>query len=158
MKLVTPLFLLALLPSPAQAFQSIFVVRHAEKLDSSRDPELSPKGKTRAESLSKSLRNSGISAIFTTEYKRTRLTAAPLAETLKIKPTATNDMAKTLQALKSDQSEKSALVVGHSNTVPEVLKGLGSDLKVEISESEFDRLYIVTPQKNSKPIVSLIHY
>lgn len=158
MKLLTPFFLLALLPAPAYAFQSIYVVRHAEKLDSSRDPELSPQGKIRAESLSKALRDSGIAAIFTSEYKRTMLTAAPLAESLKIKATATNDMAKTLQTLKADTSEKAALVVGHSNTVPEILKGLGSDVKVEIAESEFDRLYIVTPQKSGKPSVSLIHY
>lgn len=153
------ILLFGLLSGPALAFQSIYVIRHAEKADSKdKDPELSAEGKARAESLSKLLRDSDISAIFTTEYKRTVLTAAPLAQALKIKAQPMNDLDKTLKALKDDSSSKAALVVGHSNTVPDILKAFGSDLKVELSDKDYDRLYIVSPQKNAKPIVNLIRY
>lgn len=158
MKRLAPLVLLALSPCQGLAFQSVYVIRHAEKLDASRDPELSPQGKARAHTLAKTLRESGITKIFTSEYKRTIQTAAPLAEALKLKLVSTNDIAKTLKALKDDTSQDSALVIGHSNTVPELIKGLGSELKVEIAESQFDRMYIVNPQKGAKPTVSLIHY
>jgi phosphohistidine phosphatase SixA len=142
----------------AYAFQSIYIVRHAEKKDASKDPELSEQGQARAKNLAKMLHDSDIGAIFTSEYLRTQKTAAPLADDLKIKPSATNDSDKLVKLLKDDTSSKSALVVGHSNTVPDLLKAFGSDQKVEIGENEFDRLYIVTPQKNAKPIVNLIRY
>ncbi|RYZ50731.1 MAG: hypothetical protein EOP07_22465 [Proteobacteria bacterium] len=141
----------------AFAFQSIYIVRHAEKLDDSKDPELSEAGKARAQNLAKALRDGDIGAIYTTEYLRTVKTAAPLAEAAKIKPTAINDTQKLIKALKEDKSSKSALVVGHSNTVPEILKAFGSSQKVEIGETEFDRLYILTPGK-AKPVVNLIRY
>jgi phosphohistidine phosphatase SixA len=141
----------------AFAFQSIYIVRHAEKLDDSKDPELSEAGKARAQTLAKALRDANIGAIYTSEYLRTIKTAAPFAEATKIKPTAINDSAKLIKALKEDKSSKSALVVGHSNTVPDVLKAFGSSDKVEIGETEFDRLYILTPGKG-KPVVNLIRY
>jgi phosphohistidine phosphatase SixA len=142
----------------AYAFQSIYIVRHAEKKDASKDPELSEQGQARAANLAKILRDSDIGAIFTSEYLRTQKTAAPLADALKIKATALNDSAKLIKALKDDTSSKSALVVGHSNTVPDLLKAFGSDQKIEIGENEFDRLYILTPQKSGKPVINLIRY
>ena len=142
----------------AYAFQSIYIVRHAEKKDASKDPELSEQGQTRAASLAKALHDSDIGAIFTSEYLRTQKTAAPLADALKIKATAIADSAKLIKTLKDDTSSKSALVVGHSNTVPELLKALGSDQKIDLGENEFDRLYILTPQKSGKPIINLIRY
>jgi phosphohistidine phosphatase SixA len=141
----------------AFAFQSIYIVRHAEKLDSSKDPELSEAGKARAQNLAKILRDGNVGAIFTSEYLRTIKTAAPMAEAANLKPTATNDSAKLIKMLKEDKTDKSALVVGHSNTVPEILKAFGSSQNVEIGEAEFDRLYILTPGK-SKPVVNLIRY
>lgn len=142
----------------AYSFQSIYIVRHAEKRDASKDPDLSEQGQARAANLAKILRDSDIGAIFTSEYIRTQKTAAPLADALKIKATAVADSAKLIQTLKNDRSSKSALVVGHSNTVPDLLKAFGSDQKIELGENEYDRLYILTPQKNEKPVINLIRY
>lgn len=150
--------LITLAPSELFAFQSIYLVRHAEKLDLGKDPDLSPEGKTRAANLARMLKDSKISAIYTSEYKRTINTGAPAAEALKIKPVSINDTSKIIKALKDDKTDNTALVVGHSNTVPDILKAFGSDSKVEIGEKEFDRLYIITPQSNAKPIVHLIRY
>ncbi len=66
------------LSQSAYAFQSIYIVRHAEKRDaSSKDPELSVEGQARAANLAKALRDSEITAIYTSEYLRTQKTAPP---------------------------------------------------------------------------------
>ncbi len=160
MKLIPSALLLASLFSvkPAFAFQSIFIVRHAEKKDSSKDPELSSAGAARANRLAQALQGSDISAIFTSEYKRTQQTAAPLAAALKIKPTASNDVAKIVKILKDDTSSKNALVVGHGNTIPEIVKAFGNEQKIDIQESDYDRLYILTPQKDGKAVLNMVRY
>jgi broad specificity phosphatase PhoE len=72
-------FLLAsALLSTATAQSTIFVVRHAEKADATKDPDLSEAGRARAEALAKALRDAKIAAIYATEFKRTQQTAAPL--------------------------------------------------------------------------------
>ena len=78
-------FLLAsALLSTARAQSTIFVVRHAEKADATKDPDLSEAGRARAEGLAKALRDANIAAIYATEFKRTQQTAAPLAKALGI--------------------------------------------------------------------------
>ena len=62
----------------------MFLVRHAERADAGmaaakmagRDPDLSDAGKARANALAAMLKDARITAIFTTEYKRTRQTGA----------------------------------------------------------------------------------
>ena len=81
-----------------------------------------------------------------------------IEEALKIKPTVVTDSAKLVKALQDDTSSKTALVVGHSNTLPDILKAFGSVQKIEVGENEYDRLYILTPQKKAKPIINLIRY
>ncbi|MBC7658708.1 MAG: histidine phosphatase family protein [Chitinophagaceae bacterium] len=145
---------------PLFGFQSIYIVRHAEKLGNTTDPELSTAGQARATSLARILHDSDVGAIFTSEYVRTQKTAVPLAEALKLNPIAIASTKSDvlIQTLKNDTSLKTALVVGHSNTLPEIFKAFGSDQKVEVGENEYDRLYILTPQKSGKPIVNLIRY
>jgi broad specificity phosphatase PhoE len=148
----------------ALAQGTIFVVRHAERADTSTgapatmatDPDLSDTGHARAASLASMLKDARISAIFVTEYKRTQQTAAPLAKALGITPTvfAANDMAELMARLK--KSDGSALVVGHSNTVPDVIAALGVAAPVAVGDAEFDNLFIVTSQ--SPPRVIQLRY
>ena len=63
----------------ATAQQMVYVVRHGEKLDDSKDPVLSPAGEARAVRLANMLASSGVKAIYTTQYRRTVLLAAPTA-------------------------------------------------------------------------------
>jgi phosphohistidine phosphatase SixA len=70
--------------SPTAA-TTIVVVRHAEKsMDHPTDPSLSEAGRERARALAAALQGTGVSAIYTTQYKRTRETAQPLADELGI--------------------------------------------------------------------------
>jgi broad specificity phosphatase PhoE len=132
---------------------TIFLVRHAERADTSAgkpavagsDPSLSDAGHSRARSLATMLRDAGIRAVFVTEYKRTQETAAPLAAAIGVTPIVMTS--KDLEGLlaKLEGATGNVLVVGHSNSVPEVIKGLGVTTPVTIADTEFDHLFIVTP-------------
>lgn len=134
----------------ANATPVIFIVRHAEKAATSgNDPELSPAGHKRAEALSRILKDAGLTAIFTTEFKRTQETAAPTAAETQISPTvvAARDAAALMMKLRA--VEGNALVVGHGNTIPDLLKSLGV-ASVNIPDDDYSELVVVslgdTPQ------------
>jgi broad specificity phosphatase PhoE len=155
------LVLSGLVVRPASAASSqittIVVLRHAEKAtDDPNDPTLSPAGQERAQDLAKALDGAGISAVYVTEFRRTQLTAAPTAQrfglTPEIRPAASQDTiayAKALAArILSKNAGKSVLVVGHSNTVPAIVKALTGRVVAEIADTEFDRLYVVEVPKS----------
>lgn len=110
----------------AAAQRAIFLVRHAEKVDESRDPPLSTAGQARAQRLAELLARAGLSAVFTSEYRRTAETARPLATALKLVPQVVPaaDRAALISKLRA-RSTETVLVVGHSDTLPLVLKDLG---------------------------------
>ena len=130
--------------APTQASVVVFLVRHAEKVDDSRDPALSEAGRARAELLADVLRDAGITVIWSTDYQRTRGTAEPLARRLGIEirsynPSALELFARQLRALPGRH-----LVVGHSNTTPDLARALGGDPRGAIDDAEYDRLYAIT--------------
>lgn len=128
---------------------TLILLRHAEKVDDSRDPELSKIGLERAKQLEILMRDTAIQQIHSSDFKRTRDTVAPLAEKRNIE-VAKYDPRK-LQAFAENLKTKSGvhLIVGHSNTTPELVELLGGAPGEAIDEaSEFDRLYILTvPEK-----------
>jgi|SRR5687767_1527385 len=148
----------------ASAQTSIFVVRHAERADAAAgaapmmatDPDLSDIGKARAESLAAALKDAGITAIYTTEYKRTKQTGEPLAKALGIQvtPVPAKEMPALLEKLKSGTGN--ALVIGHSNTVGEVIAGLGVVEPVKLTDKDYDNLFIVV--RGEKPTLVRLHF
>ena len=143
--------LMAAAATPLFAQPPVFVVRHAERADAGTrgsammadDPDLSGAGKLRAEALARALRDAGVTAIFTTELRRTRQTAAPLATARGVTPQTlpAKDVAGLVARLKT--STGPTLVVGHSNTIPDILKGLGVPDPVTVGEHDFDHLFVV---------------
>src|SRR3954469_25882702 len=153
--------LLAASAAAASAQATIFFVRHAERADSgsggmASDPSLSEAGRARAESLAAMLKDTKLTAIFTTEFKRTQETAAPAATAQHV--TATTVKADQTAALvaKLKAAKGAVLVVGHSNTVPEGRTALGVKPAVTIADTEFDNLFIVTT--GAKPTVVRLRY
>lgn len=142
----------------------VFLVRHAERADAGMaaakmagaDPELSDAGKARAASLAALLKDAKITAIFTTEYKRTRDTAQPLAAATGIASTAVVSKDATSLIDKVKASAGNVLVVGHSNTLPEIIKALGIGEPVSIAEDQFDNLFVVV--RGPKPALLRLHY
>lgn len=122
----------------------VFLVRHAEKVDSSRDPELSAAGKRRAELLAETLRDAGISHVLSSDFIRTRDTAAPLAARLglEVELYDPDDLEALVTQIESLGGRY--LVVGHSDTTPASVGLLGGDPHGEIDGwTEYDRLYIL---------------
>lgn len=123
----------------------VFLVRHAEKVDSSRDAALSAAGRERAQLLASMLRDSGLEAVHSTDYLRTRDTAGPTAalQGLEVELYDASDLAGFLAGVRAEGGRH--LVVGHSNTTPAAVQLLGGDPGPPIDEAdEYDRLYLVT--------------
>ena len=138
----------------------IFLVRHAERAAISghvpSDTGLSAAGRRRAEALSATLKDAQITAIYTTGYKRTKETAAPLAQSLGIRPEVipADDIRSLLGNLKAARGN--VLVVGHSNTLPQIISALGISSRVTVAESDYDNLFLVVLGKEPKLI--RLHY
>lgn len=129
---------------------TLYLVRHAEKeAGDAADPSLSEAGKARANRLAILLKDKGISDIWSSDYQRTRSTVAPLAADLGLKVKIYN--ARDLDTLVSELEERkrSALVVGHSNTTPELASLLCACQVTEMDHAEYDRLLIVSVQNDT---------
>jgi broad specificity phosphatase PhoE len=136
----------------AETSTTIILVRHAEKAAEPKDdPPLLTLGEARAAALVDAVRGAGITAIYSTPYKRTQATARPVSEHLGI-PVTTFD-AKAGAKSYGDQYAAEllarnrglvVLVVGHSNTIPSILQGLGIPNAPAIRDEEYDNLFIVT--------------
>ena len=143
---------------------TVFLIRHAEREDEPRqDPPLKREGVARSQELARLLSGAGIKAIFTSQFTRTKQTAEPLATKLGLTVTSftlkSNPSNPRLIAAESTQevtgkilerSGESVLVIGHSNSIPDVIKMLGGDTVPTIDERKFDDLFIVTVYAKGK--------
>lgn len=136
---------------------TIILFRHAEKLDSSRDPDLSPVGVERSNTLFHMLKDLEITAIYSTSYKRTMQTVQPLADSLElpVNPYDPRDLAGFAEILK--ETTGVVLVSGHSNTTPTLTSLiLGSEVS-KINEDEYDNLFIIT-SASTRPVLTKLRY
>lgn len=139
-------------PAPAASATVVVVVRHAEKaVDDPRDPTLTEAGTARALALARRLESAGLDAAFATQYRRTQLTAAPAAAqagiAVQVRPADAGnaasyaaDLARDLRALPSGST---ALVVGHSNTVPGIVAAISGLPVAGMPETEYDRYVVI---------------
>jgi broad specificity phosphatase PhoE len=149
-------FLVGLALSSSFSQSTVFIVRHAEKIDDSKDAELSEAGRARAEVLANMLRDSKIDAIYTTKFKRTQQTAAPLAKALGLTVATLPAANQAALVAKLRASTANSLVVGHGNTIPEIIKALGISEPVNIFETDYDNLFLVV--LGEKPPLIHLHY
>jgi phosphohistidine phosphatase SixA len=148
-------------PGPAaEPPRTVILVRHAERPGGmSTDEGISEIGRCRAQALARVLADAGVRRIYTSEVSRTQQTAEPLAARLNIRPDVVpaKETARLVSRLKSDKPGGVALVVGHSNTVPDIIKQLGAGTVPPIADDEFDRLFVVTLPRGAPGVVTL-HY
>ena len=131
-------------PATAQN-KTIILVRHAEKVDASQDPELSAEGKQRAERLARVIKKYKPGAIYSTDFKRTRGTAAPMAERRHLK-VETYDPKKPDELISSMMKSKTKrfLIVGHSNTIPGLANLLGKkEVFKNLDDPEYGVIWVV---------------
>ena len=134
---------------------TVIAVRHAEKADDDpRDPSLTEAGGERAKDLAELLGAAGITHVFTTPYRRTTATVAPLAEALGLDVIeySPRSMADFLERLRGLPAGSVAVVSGHSNTTPGLVLALGGDISEletvqgapSLGHEEYDRLFVLT--------------
>src|SRR5438034_6963796 len=157
MKALAVFLLVFVSVSTASAQPVVVIVRHAEKaVIGGNDPDLSSAGRARADALARTLKDSGITAIFISEFKRTQETAAPTATLIHVTPTvvAAKDTAALIAKL--HQLNGNALVVGHGDTIPNIIKALGINIPIDIPDPDYSELLIVI--LGDKPQLFRLHY
>jgi broad specificity phosphatase PhoE len=150
-----------LLACGVQAQQSIILVRHAELGDASgvaaKAVPLSSEGQARAERLAQMLERSHVTAVYATDFERTRATAAPAAKLLKhdVMVLSQDDPREFVERIRKDHANDVVLVVGHSDTVPGIIKALGVREDARFDKQDFGNLFIVTPGGAEATLVRL---
>ena len=135
--LLGPVFLISGEPT------MVYLVRHAEKVDDSRDPDLSQEGRLRAEALTAFLEKVSLDAVYATQFKRTQQTVAPLSKAtgLKIQQHDARD-SKGFAEMVRGMPGKTVIAAGHSNTVPAIIGALGGP-QLTIDDKDYDNLFLV---------------
>ena len=115
----------------------VFLVRHAEKMSASQESDLTPAGSTRAQELARVLADAEIDQVHSTDFLRTKNTALPIAERLgkQIALYDPSDLKGFAARLIKNGGRN--LVVGHSNTTPEMVRLLGGDPGARFSDLGF---------------------
>ena len=124
---------------------TLYLVRHAEKqANKGKDPDLTEAGNYRSEQLAKWLRDKGIRKIWSSDYQRTRNTAGPLVSKLGLKLSLYDP--RDLPALANEllENRENVLIVGHSNTTPDLTRLLCQCDISDMDESEYDHLFVVS--------------
>lgn len=154
---------------PADAARAILLVRHADRLDDSADSPLSQAGHERAERLASLLKDTGITAIYTTTARRTIETAAPLARALGITPVAVSreKTEEMLDRLPRHGGDEIVLIVAHSGSlrgaesgmsIPRLLERFGYRPQVRIERMEYDSIFVIFPREQGAPAVLRLRY
>ncbi len=140
---------------------TFYLIRHAEKDRSdpeALDPELNQKGLGRAMHWAEIVNEVPLDAIYTTDYERTSMTAAPTAVKQDITVQYYDPQTIDIERFKQDNQGKNVLVVGHSNTTPEMVnKLIGEERYPPMDDSDNGSLFIVTLFGN-RPAVSRLHF
>jgi broad specificity phosphatase PhoE len=143
----------------------IVFVRHAERADGGAgagamtspapaDPLLSAAGQARAARLAGMLTDAGIKGIYATEFHRTQDTGKPLAAKLGIpvQSIPANDTAALVAAIRKDHAKDVVLVIGHSNTVPVLIKAFGGPA-ITMRDDEYDAMYVLQPATGAWTVI-----
>ena len=137
----------------------VYLVRHAEKaIDETDDPPLALAGQIRVQVLRQLLADSDLTHVHTTDWKRTRETARPIAKDVGVEPSIydAGDMAGFAATLRATPGHH--LVVGHSNTTPMLVETLGGDPSTPIHDLEYDRLYVVVIPPGLPPVTTILRF
>lgn len=148
----------------ADGTQIVVLVRHAEKAEAPADDvALSRAGLDRAQALVHVLASAGVDGIVTTQFRRTRETAAPVAARMGLTPVvvraggdAAAHAAATAEAVR--RAGTTVLVVGHSNTVPAIIEALGGPHLAELCESEYANLFVLALTPGQTPRLTHARY
>ena len=158
--LILLLFILSIAGTGFAQDKTVILVRHAEKVDDSRDPELSDAGKQRAERLAKVVKKYRPGAVYSTDFKRTRDTVAAIAARrhLQVQTYDARKPADLVDAMMKSKTKR-FLVSGHSNTIPGLANLLGKkELFKNLDDSEYGAIWIVRIKNGQVKKTEIIPY
>lgn len=141
---------------------SVILVRHAEKAAvAGDDPPISELGHERGRALANALIASPPTAIVVSSRIRTAETAGDIAKATGVTPQLISldgggaaHIAAVAAAVR--QAHGVVLVVGHSNTIPAVIKALGGPTLPDICDATYSLLFVLTPSRDNKPATLVI--
>lgn len=148
-------------PPTATDTATFIVVRHAEKVDASRDPDLSAAGQARARALAARLGALPLAAAYATEFKRTGQTLGPTAQAGGLAMTAyaaAEPAAAFAARLRAEHPRGTVLVAGHSNTVPDIVAALCRCAVAPMPDHEYDRLSTIRIGADGQPRLLVERY
>ncbi|MEO1053820.1 MAG: phosphoglycerate mutase family protein [Bacteroidota bacterium] len=144
-----------------QSMTTFILVRHAEKADDgTKDPSLTEKGLQRAQDLKYTLSDMDIDLIYSSDYKRTMLTAKPIADSRNL--TISNYKPfqwAFIDELLEQQKGKTILISGHSNSTPHLVNYLiGKEAYSNLDYQEYNSLFIVSVIEKGNASVSKLKF
>ena len=126
-----------------------YFIRHAEKVDSSKNPDLSEKGLERAQQWKTLFSEINFDAVYSTDYNRTLQTINPIVMENNKLLKLYNPKILDIEVFKKETFGKTILVVGHSNTIPAMVNQIINEKKYsDIEENQFGNLYVITLVEN----------
>ncbi len=147
---------------------NVIVLRHAEALkDGAQNPSLSENGKAQVEELIKTVENTGVAAVFTTQFNRTRETGQRVADHFKIPLIPVEINGQNIAAypkmlaerIRAEYAGKTVMVIGHSNTVPPIVEAFSGKMPPLIDDAtELDAIYFVSSKKSGEGSVMKARY
>jgi len=138
--------------TPIENTSTFYLIRHAEKDRTdltNKNPSLTAQGLERANKWAVFFKDKKIDAIYSTNYKRTRQTAIPIAKEQNLEIISYTPKLLITEKFIANNKGKNIVIVGHSNTTPKLVNTLLGEKKYEeIPDQDNNDLFIVTLKKN----------
>ena len=134
----------------------VYLVRHGEK-EAGQDPALTSQGQQRAKNIASLLRRAGVKQVFSSQTLRTMQTAQAMAQVAGVEVIAYDaSKPQALVARVHAIDGGAVLVVGHSDTLSELVRLFGGAPGADIGDLEFDRVYQLTRGADGKVVTVLL--
>lgn len=139
---------------------AVYLFRHAEKMiiPGDNDPDLTSEGFKRAEALALAMSDIEAGAVYSSQYKRTRQTIAPLSKAWSVEAAIipADDPEKQIDVLFKNHCGENVVIAGHSNTLPGLIDLLAIPEKITIEDNQYGDLYVVL-WKDGIPTLTVDH-
>lgn len=132
---------------PEAGAAPVFLMRHLPSEEQEADPALTAPGRAAAQRLSERLAEMEIGAIFVTDTRRARQTAEPLAERFGLTPIPYDPRDPAGLAKEVRDAGVPALVIGHSNTIPDLAVRFGAAPEPAAETAQFGKVLTLAGEK-----------
>ena len=148
----------------AHAQEAVILVRHAELAPPAgaepRQVPLSEEGQQRAGRLAALLEKAGVSAVYATDFLRTQATGAPIARVAgrDVTVVSKGDVSDFVARLRREHAGQVVVVVGHTDTLPGIIKAYGFEQDVRIDSQDYGNVFVLAPRAGGPPALLRLRY